>query len=90
MSDNNSLTHLLAWTNSEWRVQGHSLPFYDFEQVARTPFLYDLLQRIHPSYFETLNHLALHFDSYFKQLENYLIEVEGKKMKRGFKRLFTE
>jgi hypothetical protein len=33
-----------------------------------------------------LNHLAYHFETYYPEIENFLIEIEGKKMKRGFKR----
>lgn len=71
-------------------MQGHTAVIYDFEQLKRTPFLYNLLQKIHPTYFEHLNHLTYHFESYFPEMENYLIEVEGKKMKRAYKRNIVE
>jgi hypothetical protein len=36
--------------------------------LTRSPFIYELLQRIHGSYFEGLNHLCFHFESYFRAL----------------------
>lgn len=75
---------LLSWVNYECQLEAAC--FYDFEQLKNSNFIYKLLQKIHGRYFSKLNHLAFEFPSYYACIENYLIEIEGKKFKRSFKK----
>ena len=52
--------------------------------------MFELLQRVHPTYFSSLNHLCFDIDSYLKLLEEYLTEVEGKKIARAYKKEVIE
>lgn len=89
-SNNNASSLLLAWVNYEWQLlHGHS-PIYDFEQVKNSSFIYELLQKIHGKYFSRLNHLSYDFTSYLAAIEGYLIEIEGKKLSRSYKKGIIE
>ena len=48
--------------------------------------MYELLQQVHPTYFSGLNHLCFDLPSYLGLLEEYLTEVEGKKIARAYKK----
>lgn len=90
LSNNNGSALLMEWVNQERAHQALPLTLYDFQHLKTTGFLYGLLQKVNPSYFLALNHLSFDLDNYLKALEEYLIEVEGKKIVRAYKKDMVE
>jgi len=89
-SNNNDLALLLAWVNKELTFSGSRHIFYDFNHLKSTDFVYQLYLKINPTYFGELNHLNFEIASYLPSLEEYLIEVEGKKLTRSLKKRMLE
>ena len=86
MSSGNNRSTLMEWVNLERKHFGLENVVYDYQHLKDTSFVYQLLQKIHPTYFSRLNHLTFQFQAYLAAIEEYLIEVEGKKISRAYKK----
>lgn len=52
--------------------------------------MYELFQKVSQKHFCELSHLSFHFGTYFPALEEYLMEVEGKKILRSYRKDILE
>ena len=84
--ERDSCALLLAWARSEWQVLGYPSTLRDFGQLRESPFLYALLQQVHPSHFAELNHLACQYRQYLTAIQEYLAEQEGRYLRRAYRR----
>ena len=67
---------LLAWARMEWQQMQQPSALADFDQLTHSPFLYTLLQRVHPTHFAELNHLSCEYTPYLSAIEEYLSEAD--------------